>query len=130
MLNWIRQLLGGEPIETQPYTVKSKGITPPDVVRGTFVYECLIRCPRRMDTHTVEVTVHDSLTQPFGKCGGCGRKVMLYPAPIKEVRIFDGKEFEFESGRLSRLDIGDGHSVRLGKVYHYEVEGQNDDNKV
>lgn len=120
MFKWLTNLLTGPDMQKSAYTTRSKGVAPPTAILGKFRYDNHISCPKTRKTYIVEVTVGDSETSPYGHCG-CGRKLMLYSAPMRKSRTFGDKTYTTESGRMTRIDVGDGHSIRLGDVHHYEV---------
>lgn len=120
MFKWLSDMLTGKDMHKPNYEVRHKGVAPSAAIRGKFRYDNHISCPKTRNIHIVEVTVSDSETKPYGRCI-CGKKLELYPAPMRKTRTFGDKEHTVESGRMTRIDVGDGHSIRLGDVHHYEV---------
>lgn len=116
-MSWFSDLFGFG--NKQNYSVKAS-TGKDNTIRGLFRYKCIVSCPTiKTDLYT-EVEVHDAKTIPVWKCK-CGRKVSLYQAPIVTTRNIFGKVHSYRAGESTRIDNGDGHSVRLGETLHYEI---------
>lgn len=118
MFNWLKEIFRPEPLN---YSTTNKGLVPPEIIRGKFRYECIVSCPRG-ERSIIEVYVTDSVTQPSGRCPCCNRKVLLLDAPIRETVKIGDSEHTYQRHSLVRLDLGEGHSVTLGKTIEYSVD--------
>lgn len=95
------------------------GVHDPDTIKGKFVYQCLVTCPKDNKTHIAIATTHDENEVVQFKCP-CGYKMDLPTAPVMTTWKFGEIEHTSRKG-ASSIKISNGHSIKIGDTLEYVV---------